>query len=242
MLLFNEYFPKKDNQDIRPGRCRAIAHYDLLPLKQGQFCRTLKINLNLTRGGRYHFNSFTLYIYFDIGLVSKVNYSATRAANNDAVNTQTDDSAGNPFTPNLMTMTDKHTMSKKENASIQAGFNISKATGQATYGFEEQTENTREIGAQFLTTASIIPSGGGSPTASWVVKQGSLPNGIPLDDFDLVLGLQLDSVPLIICYTIEAYTVVAYQDTQQHLRERPTLSTTSYAQCLNTRKFYEIPR
>jgi len=80
VLLFDEYFPKDEY-----GKSHATAHYDLLPLYQEQFRRTMKITLRLTRGGKYHLTSFTLYIYFDIGFVSKVKYLVTSAANNASV-------------------------------------------------------------------------------------------------------------------------------------------------------------
>lgn len=238
VLLFDEYHPKDEC-----GQSHATAHYDLLP-HQEQFRRTMKITLRLTRGGKYHLTSFTLYIYFDIGFVSKVKYLVTSAANNASVNEQsqqTNDSAENPLTAKQMKVTNRNTTFKTEHASVQVGVNY-KAAAQATYGVENEEEGTRETEAQLPTAASITPLGDGSRRASWVVKQDSLQNSIPLDNFNLVLSLELDSIPLIVGYTIEAFTVVAYQDTQHHSHEEPMLSTISRAQCLNTRKSYEISR
>lgn len=239
VLLFDEYYPKDEY-----GQSRATAHYDLLPLHQEQFRRTMKITLRLTRGGKYHFTSFTLYIYFDMGFVSKVKYLVTSAANNASVDEQspqTNDSAEDPFTSKQMKVTNINTTSKTEHASVQVGVNY-KATAQATYGVEKGKVGTREIEAQLPTAASITPSGDGSHRASWVIMQDSLQNGIPLDNFNLVLSLELDSIPLIVGYTIQAFTVVAYKDTQEHSQEEPMLSTVSRAQCLNTKAFYTIPR
>jgi hypothetical protein len=95
MLLFDEYFPKDEY-----GQSHATAHYDLLPLYQEQFRRTMKITLRLTRGGKYHLTSFTLHIYFDIGFVLKVKYLVTSAVNDasaDEQSQQTNDFAENPL-------------------------------------------------------------------------------------------------------------------------------------------------
>jgi hypothetical protein len=237
--LFDEYFPREDDKDMRDGACRVIAHYDLLPVKRKKFRQIMKIRLKLTRGGKYHLTSLSLYIYFDFGLVSKVT-SVICATNNASVDKPTNISSKDRFTPIPITMTGKIGTTDKKTGSMQGGVNISKFTAKATYGVEKQKEATKEIKVEFPTAASINRSGEGSRTASWVVKQGSVPNGIPVDDFNIVLGLELDSVPLIVGYTIKAYTVVAHGDTQQHLGETPTPSKISRAQCLNTRNFYAI--
>jgi hypothetical protein len=135
----------------------------------------MNITLTLARGALYRVTSFTFSVYFDIGLVSKVEYSCTRAADNQ----------------------------------------------------------TNDVKDQFHTTVSIYPSGDGLCTAFWNVPGGT--------NLDLVLSLELDSVPLFLGYTIKAFTVAASWGDQPNAGETPMPSTASFVRCLNTNAYYEMP-